>query len=228
MKKNKKLIIISIIVIILIGILYMFPAYISIDLPFTITTFSKEKYKKVNDNLYYSNELIRFKQDKKNSILKKYKIISEYLEKNYPNNKFYVDNFNIDTLEDDAYIFILFQMVDNAVSTDTYVGLDVVGDKVEEENDPDLRMNHIHKNIKNKKAKIKVSKRELRKISMSLAKQNSKEMAGFPFLINGKYRLEYTDNKGFYYNVTLNKTSHVYIDTNGKVIDDYFFNGIYT
>ena len=76
----------------------MFPAYISIDLPFTITTFSKEKYKKVNDNLYYSNELIRFKQDKKNSILKKYKIISEYLEKNYPNNKFYVDNFNIDEL----------------------------------------------------------------------------------------------------------------------------------
>ena len=55
MKKNKKLIIISIIGIILIGILYMFPAYISIDLPFTITTFSKEKYKKVNDNLYYSN-----------------------------------------------------------------------------------------------------------------------------------------------------------------------------
>ena len=96
------------------------------------------------------------------------------------------------------------------------------------ENDPDLRMNHIHKNIKNKKAKIKVSKRELRKISMSLAKQNKSEMAGFPFLINGKYRLEYTYNKGFYYNVTLNKTSHVYIDTNGKVIYDYFFNGIYT
>ena len=48
------------------------------------------------------------------------------------------------------------------------------------------------------------------------------------FLINGKYRLEYTDNRGFYYNVTLNKTSHVYIDTNGKVIYDYFFNGIYT
>ena len=228
MKKNKKIIIISIIVIILIGIIYLFPAYISIELPFKITTFSEEKYKKVNDNLYYSDELIRFKHDKKNNIIKKYKILSEYLKKNYPNNKFYVDNFNIDTLEKDAYIFILYQMVDNAVSTDTYVGLDVVGDKVEEENDTDLRMNHIHKNIKNKKAIIKVSKREIRKKSIALAKQNSSAMAGFPFLINGKYRLEYTDNKGFYYNVTLNKTSHIYIDTNGKVIYDYFFNGIYT
>lgn len=226
--KKKKLIIISIIVVILIGIMYIFPAYIRIELPLTITTFKEEKYKKINDNLYYNDELIRFKKDKKKNMINKYKLISEYLEKNYPNNKFYVDNFNINTLDDDNYIFILYQMVDNAVSTDTYLGLDLVGDKVEEEADPEFSMNHIHKNIKNKKAKIKVSKRELRKKAMSLAKHNSKEMAGLPFLINGKYRLEYTYNKGFYYNITLNKTSHVHINTNGKVIEEYFFNGMYT
>lgn len=214
---KKKIIIISIIIILI--IIYMLSAYINMDFSLKLPSFSEEKYKKINDNLYYSDELISFKEESEKTMLKRYELLSQYLDKNYHKNIFYIENFNIDTLEEDTYIFILYQMIDNAIATDTYVGLDIVSNEVKE-----FKINNLH-NTKELKAKINISKKELRKKAMSLAKKHSKEMDTTRLNINGKYHLEYTKEKGFYYKVILNNGSYIQIDTNGNIIDEYYFNG---
>ena len=230
MKKNKTLIICIVIIAVIGFILYIFPMNTGTILPVGISSFKEEKYKQINDNLYYTDELIKFKKENKKEILGYYKQLSNYLSEHYPNEKFFMDNLNQSPFDEGGYIFIMYQMIDNALATDTYLGLDIVSGEVIEDSDSEYSMNHIHRNKENVKANIKVTKKELKEKAFALAKtkENSSKMAGNVNNIKGTYRLEYSEEKGFYYRITLNKTSYVYIDVNGKVIDSYFFNGIYT
>lgn len=229
--KKKKALIICIVLIAVIGfMLYIFSRNTDDVLPIEIGSFKEEKYKQINDNIYYTDDLIKFKKENKKEILSYYKQLSNYLEEHYPNEKFFINNLNQSPFDEGGYIFLMRQMIDNAIATDTYLELDIVSGKVVEDTDPEYNMNHIHRNKENLKADIKITKKELKEKAIALAKkkENSSKMAGNINSIKGSYRLEYTEEKDFYYHIILNETSYVDIDVNGEVIESYFFNGMYT
>ena len=229
--KKKKTLIICIVLIAVIGfILYIFSRNTDDVLPIEIGSFKEEKYKQINDNIYYTDDLIKFKKENKKEILSYYKQLSNYLEEHYPNEKFIINNLNQSPFDEGGYIFLMRQMIDNAIATDTYLELDIVSGKVVEDTDPEYNMNHIHRNKENLKADIKITKKELKEKAIALikSKENSSKKAGSVSIIIGTYCLNYSSENGFYYHIILNKTWYIDIDVNGEVISCYFFNGWYT
>ena len=232
MKKNKKLIIIcSVIVLVLFIIIFR-----GIGISSNIIVIGNEsdikevKYEKINENLYYTDELIESKQENKQEIINDYKAISDYLNNRYPNKEFLIANLNRDTLaENKTMIYLLNQMVENAVIEDSYLYLEKTGDKVTEDSDDEYSMTEIFNEGSFDKPNIKVTPKEIKKTALSLAKENVDKMKS-PFSatvkLKGTYYLSYKKNKGYYYHVSIN-SSFIDINTDGEVIDSNFFNGVY-
>ena len=80
------------------------------------------------------------------------------------------------------------------------------------------------------KPNIKITPKEIKKKALSLAKENVDKMNpyfSFIMKIRGTYNLNYKEDKGYYYRVSIAPYSYIDVSTDGDVIESYFFNGQY-
>lgn len=177
----------------------------------------EREYKKIGDNLYYTDELIESKGRDKEVVLDYYQIISDYIKENFDIDV-YISNLNY--YVDEMY-FNGYQMINEIIIEDVYFTMIVQSDKVS-----DIyfsRYESINENIDENDL---ISIEKMKETASNLAKENAYLM--FTNSINGEYYLEYDKTNGIYYNVNLNNGSYIKINAKtGNVIDTYFFDGVY-
>lgn len=179
------------------------------------------KYKKVGDNLYYTDELIKNKGRDKKNVLDYYQIISDYMKENF-NYDIYISNLNYDV---DNIYFNGYQLINEIIIEDVFFTVTIQNDKVS-----DLNFSKSNFTNENIDANELISVEKTKEIASDLAKENANSIltSSDSNNINGKCYLEYNHTNGIYYKINLNNGSYIKINAKtGNVIDTYFFNGIY-
>lgn len=182
-------------------------------------------YKSIGDNLYYTDELLDTKShNDEGKILNYYNLISNYLEKEYPNVSIYISNFNYGNLGYYDMIFNGYQVVDGVILENIFFSLTIDNNEISEEiyfNYPALTFINQSIDLTNI-----ISVNEVIENASNLAKKNINKMGEIEE-IKGEYHLEY-DGEALYYMFMLNHGSYIKIDAKtNNVIDTYFFDGIY-
>ena len=129
-------------------------------------------------------------------------------------------------------IFNLYQMMDMAIVDNTMFSIYMENGEIKEYDYSDdeaiISNNFIYNNLE---IKSNVNINEIKKIALDLAKEHAKQIFtsdNVLKVIKGEYYLKYNNENKFCYTVVLNNGSYVNIDViTGRVIDTYFFNGIF-
>ena len=191
-----------------------------------------KKYKKINNNLYYEDELIATKgRNNKESILKYYEMISNYMANKFPDIDFFIYNINFYDLDNKIY-FNGYQLINMVLIENSNFTLSITDNNI---NEDVFLGNHyfINRDIDTKNI---IDSNEAKQKALDLAKKNSDKM--FSKMdsdlydskkIEGECYLAYDQENNLCYKVVMNNGSYVSINArNGEVIKTYFFNGMYT
>ncbi len=187
----------------------------------------ERNYNKVGNNLYYENELIETKgRGNKEAILNHYKIISNYMQNNFPYINFFIYNLNYDDLDGTIY-FNGYQMINMVVIEGTNFTLAIKDNNISGDI---FFSNHNFINTTIDTTNI-ININDAKQKALDLAKENRKEIfssVSNKNTIQGECYIMYDENNNLCYKVVMNNGSYVKINAiTGKIIDTYFFNGIY-
>lgn len=216
--KNKKIIIILIVLLLCILILAM--SFIKANIQVNI---KEREYKKIGDNLYYTDELIEYKGRDKDTVLGYYQIISNYIKENLSCD-IYISNLNYDVNE---MYFNGYQMIDEVIILDTFFTITIQNNKVLDFYSVN-GYNFMNEGVVDTSGLLSVE--DIKETASRLAKENADKMleALNSNVINGEIYLEYDKVNDLYYKVGLNNGSYIKINAKtGNIIDTDFFNGIY-
>ena len=215
MKNKKILLLIAILLCVLMGVIIFINANIQVGI-------RKREYKKVGDNLYYTDELIENKGRDKDTVLYYYQIISEYIKENFACD-IYISNLSYDVNE---MYFNGYQMIDEVIIVDTFFTMTIKNNKVLDFYSVN-GYNCMNESAVDTNGLLSVEK--IKETASKLAKENADTMleASNTNVIKGEIYLEYDKVNALYYKVVLNNGSYIKINARtGNVIDTYFFNGI--
>ena len=186
----------------------------------------ERNYKIIGNNLYYDNELIEEKGREEKDILNKYKIISEYFNKQYTNINIYISNLNYG-IEDGEITFNAYQIINRVIIRDVHFTIYMKDNEIRDIYFVDTS-EFFYENIETENL---ISIEEIKKKALNLANENvDKIFASYERNkeIKGEYYLEYNIEDNLYYNFILNNYSTIKIDAiTGDILYSYFFNGIY-
>ena len=178
----------------------------------------ERKYNKINNNLYYDDELIEAKgQEDKETILNYYRVISNYLENNFPNIEVYIYNLNYDSLTNSiwfkGYQIINMVIVEGSHFTMAIKNNDIISEEIS---------NYINIPIDTTNV---ISINEVKQKAIDLSK--GKDIGPKDSIIPGEWYFVY-DGNNLCYKVIINYWSYVKINAvTGETLGTYFFNGIY-
>lgn len=204
-----------IIVVIALIVLNKIGFFIHVDL-------DKKEYQLVNKNLYYSEKLIDQKKANQQVIIKDYKMISDFMNKKYPDVKIIVTNFNEDLYQTDKNYFVFqgYQIIDGVIIKDVSFNISTKNGVLDK--DIDLVNSKSFKDLTIKKDKI-ISEGEVKKIAKKQIIDNKKSMPKtMGNNIKSSYDLIYKDNK-LCYEVTISYNSVTIDAESGEVVDKFFF-----
>ena len=183
----------------------------------------KEKeYKEIGNNLYYTDELIQYKEKNKDDVLHCYQIISEYFKENFSVD-IYINNLNY--LGEEIY-FYGEQMVNKVLIDNTSFRITIQNNEI-----TDfiwLKGNNFISEMTVDTNDI-LNAENIKKTAYNLAKQNQRIMLKFSDsnVINGQIYLRYNQTNQLYYETILINGSYIKINAKtGIIIDKFFHDGI--